>query len=153
MKAVKLFTLFLCIMLPALAWANIGEAQQLTQHYKKMQRETLETAPRLPFNIHSSEIDNRLSADVYGLIKRPFDSVTSALIKPVSWCEFMPLNLNIKSCTYQQNLGKTSLTFYAGRKYYEAPEAAYQLNYHYQVAALSNNYMKVVLDYFSGLNV
>jgi len=146
MKAVKLFTLMLSIMVPALAWGNIDEARKLEQQYQTMLLDAAESFFRLPFDIHSSEIDNRLSADVYSLIKRPFDNVATALTDPSSWCEFMPLNLNIKSCTSQQQAGKTSLAFYAGRKYYQAPEAAYQLNYGYKVVALENNYLKVVLD-------
>ncbi len=146
MKAVKLFTLLLSIMIPALAWSNIDGASQLERHYQKMQLAPIEPDFRFPFNIHSSEVDNRLSADVYGMIERPFESVATVLTSPGSWCEFMPLNLNVKSCTLQQQAGQTSLTFYAGRKYYQAPDAAYQLNYAYQIAALDKRYMKVVLD-------
>ncbi len=146
MKAVKLFTLLFSIMAPALAWANIDGARILELHHQKIQLNASESFFKLPFNIHSNEIDNRLSADVYSLIKRPFDNVATALTDPGSWCEFMPLNLNIKSCTSQQQSGKTLLAFYAGRKYYQAPEAAFQLNYDYQVATLENNYLKVVLD-------
>ena len=119
---------------------------QLERYYQQIQLEPSESFFKLPFSIHSSEIDNRLSADVYSLIKRPFDNVATALTDPSSWCEFMPLNPNVKSCTSQQQPGKTLLAFYAGRKYYQAPEAAYQLNYDYQVTALENNYLKVVLD-------
>ncbi len=147
MKVVKFFTLFICMTVPALAWSNVDGAGQLTHYYQQMQLETAESAFKLPLNIHSSEIDNRLSADVYGLISRPFDSVATALTNPASWCDFMPLNLNIKSCTsQQQTAGQTLLTFYAGRKYYEAPEAAYQLSYYYQLAAADSDYMKVILN-------
>ena len=146
MKAVKLFTLLLWITLPATAWSNVDGASQLRLHHQKMQSLFLEPDVKFPFNIHSSEIDNRLSADVYVEIKRPFEEVATVLSNPNSWCEFMQLNLNIKSCTSQQNPGQTALTFYAGRKHYQAPETAYQLNYHYQVSTLTSNYMKVVLD-------
>ena len=146
MKAAKLFTLLIWITVPALAWSNVDGAKQLERYYQQMQLEPSEPVFKLPFNIYSSEIDNRLSADVYSVIKRPFDNVASALTDSTSWCEFMPLNLNVKSCTSKQQDGQTLLTFYAGRKYYEEPEAAYQLNYFYQVATLDSDYMKVILD-------
>jgi len=143
MKNVKLFIFLLWITLPALAWSNIDGARQLGLHYQQMQIDPL---AKFPFYINSSEVDNRLSADVYVEIEQPFKKVSMALADPISWCEFMQLNLNIKSCTAQQKRGQTALTFYAGRKHYQAPEAAYQLNYHYQLTALNTTYMKVVLD-------
>ncbi len=143
----KLLALFIWITVPALAWSNVDGVRQLDRYYQQMQLQTSEPVFKLPLNIHSSEIDNRLSADVYAVITGPFDRVVTALTNPASWCDFMPLNLNIKSCTsQQQTAGQTVLTFYAGRKYYEAPEAAYQLNYFYQLAAADSDYMKVILS-------
>jgi len=155
MKVVKLVAFFISFALPVLvwsmpAWSNVDGVRQLAYYYQQLQQETDEAVVKLPLNIHSSEIDNRLSADVYGVIKRPFDNVATALTSPASWCDFMPLNLNIKSCTSQQRAsgqtGQTLLTFYAGRKHYETPEAAYQLNYVYRLEALNSDYMKVILE-------
>ena len=99
----------------------------------------------LPFRIESSEIGSRLDADMYGVVEQPFDKVTNSLSDTASWCEFMPLNLNIKSCITQRHAGEMLLTFYAGRKYYEAPESAYQIHYIYHMAESNPGYLKVGL--------
>lgn len=134
--------LLLLATLSATVWADAG---QLVNYYRQMQLDPPATHATLPFSIDSSDNADKLSADIYGSIRQPFDHVTAALTRPGNWCEFMPLNLNIKSCVAQQRNGQTALTFYAGRKYYESPEAAYPLHYSYRVAASDRGYMKVML--------
>ncbi len=146
MKTIQIFLVLIVSALPLHAWPKIDGPQQLQQHYQAMQQAQQSSAWPYPFMIHSSDRDNRLSADVYGVVEAPFAEVKEALTKAENWCEFMPLNLNIKSCTFEQNTEQTELTLYAGRKFYEAPESAYPLKYGYHVLAQDEHYLKVVLS-------
>lgn len=146
MKTIQIFLLLIGCIPPLHAWSKIDGPQQLQQHYQEIQQARQNPAWPYPFMIHSSDQNNRLSADVYGVVDAPYAEVKAALTDAAKWCEFMPLTLNIKSCTFAQNAGQTELTLYAGRKFYEAPESAYQLKYGYQVLSDDQHYLKVLLS-------
>jgi hypothetical protein len=146
MKILKLLVCLLWLVVPVAGWSSVDGPRQLQHYYQQVKANQAETASALPFDIYSNENDNRLSADVYSVVEQPFYQVTDALTDTASWCEFMPLNLNIKSCVIQHQAGQVELTFYAGRKYYEEPEDAYQLHYIYHVEKSGNGYLKVRLD-------
>ncbi|MEW5757549.1 MAG: hypothetical protein AB1810_14735 [Pseudomonadota bacterium] len=143
---IQMLLVLLGSTLPMHAWPKIDGPQQLQLHYQAMQQARQDSTWPHPFAIHSSDRSNRLSADVYGIVAYPFAEVKKALSSAANWCEFMPLNLNIKSCTIAQHAGQTELTLYAGRKFYEAPEDAYQLKYGYRVLAQDEQYLSVLLS-------
>jgi len=109
------------------AWAG----ETFDQTTEQIRSELQHVSADFPFIIHSKEIDDRLSADIYGSIAWPFINVSEAIGMPANWCEFMPLNLNIKACVVQHKNGQPVIVLYAGRKYYEPPEDAYQLAYQF----------------------
>ena len=83
-------------------------------------------------HIRSTSENDYLSAEVYAIVPYPLSVLRQALIKPSSWCDFVTLHLNIKTCTYADRPQPT-LNFYAGRKFYEPPEDADQLHYQFNV--------------------
>ncbi len=95
--------------------------------------------------LHSSLDGKRLSSDSFSFFPYPVTMIERILKQPAQWCEFMLLNLNIKTCTYQSENQATYLTFYAGRKYYEPPEDAYELQYRFNVDVIADDYFKIRL--------
>jgi hypothetical protein len=145
MNALNFLVYLFCLLLPVTGWSSVDGKWQLQHYYQQVKAGQPDTVAALPFQIHSNDVDDRLSADIYGVIQQPYHKVTNALTSTASWCEFMPLNLNIKSCVTQHHAGQTTLTFYAGRKYYQEPEQAYQLHYAYHVEQSGDGYLKVRL--------
>jgi len=86
-----------------------------------------------PIAIQSEVGKEQLSAEVHGTIQQPFAVLARTLAAPANWCEFVPLNYNVKACTHQTLDGSDWLTFYAGRKDYGAPEDAHPLRYRIEV--------------------
>jgi hypothetical protein len=130
---------------PSLSWSNTEGPELLWAQYQEIRENLTDTAFDLPIFVRSKTQDDLLSTEVYGLVDQPFYALAEMLPDPTSWCEFIPLNFNIKSCTYQCQKGKVLLTFYAGRKFYQPPDKAFKLNYYFHVEDLNEKYFKALL--------
>lgn len=96
--------------------------------------ERLEAQPsELPVQVESEHERGRLRCDVYSVVEQQIDSVRDALTLPASWCEILPLQFNVKSCTYGERDRKPLLTLYLGRKFFQEPEATHRLELSFEV--------------------
>jgi hypothetical protein len=122
-----------------------GEDILLDTYHRNMAK--LETNSfGLPLCLESLERDDRVHVDVYGIFDYPFGSVVSVLKVPANWCDIVSLHPNVKACTYRELPGEWLLTFYIGRKFYQPPENARQVIYHYRSAAQQQGYLDIVLS-------
>jgi hypothetical protein len=101
----------------------------------------------LPFQVHSREDGNLLTAEISGVVQHPFAVVTQALLHPGNWCEFVPLNLNVKACT---SSSRQDLSIFVGRKKHQTPEQAYQLEYRFTVIEQTDSFFSVHLTAKNG---
>jgi hypothetical protein len=92
-----------------------------------------------------------VSAEVYGIIEHPIEAVKAVLSSPASWCEFAPLHLNVKACTFQTQSHETFLTLYLGQKYYQTPERASSQMYQFAVHAVEPDFVSVGLSAPKGI--
>ena len=99
----------------------------------------------IPVYIESNDDDNMMQGKVYGIIHHPFKKIRDTLLAPGNWCEITPQHFNIKACTYLPRDGFCELTFYTGRKYYEAPDDVYQLVYRFTKTKDEENYFRINL--------
>lgn len=105
----------------------------------------------LPFGSYSLEVrseekDGLLRSDVGTSLGEPFADLRDTLSRPQAWCEFLPLVFNVKSCTSHERDGRTELTLYVGRKFFETPEEAIRLTYSFQVRESEKDRLRVVLS-------
>lgn len=103
-----------------------------------------------PFEILSREHGGLLIAEVSGEIDYPYASIRKVLTEPDTWCDFLPLVFNIKSSTYRRQAGQYFLTLYLGRKFYEPPEKAIQLEYKFDVRRNDDNALQILLSAADG---
>ncbi len=99
----------------------------------------------VPFEIFSREKDGLLVAEISGKLDYPFSRISNALARPQTWCEFLPLVFNIKSCTHEGEGESTFLNLYVGRKFYETPEEAIRLEYLFRVREQEHDRLRVSL--------
>jgi len=99
----------------------------------------------LPLFLESFERDDRVHVDVYGIFDYPFSGVVNVLKVPANWCDIVSLHPNVKACTYRELPGAWLLTFYIGRKFYQPPEGARQVIYHYRNVDQQQGYLDVIL--------
>ena len=99
-----------------------------------------------PLFLESSERDDRVHVDVYGIFDQTFSSVVNVLNVPANWCDIVSLHTNVKACTYRELPGTWQLTFYIGRKVYQPPEDTHQVIYHYRKVIQQQGYMDINLN-------
>lgn len=120
-------------------------ASLLREKYPTFVAQVQAQGNHFPFYIESAHNGDNLRADVYVQVNYPVSLLAEVLILPRMWCEFMPLNLNIKACTYRVHTGKSELRLYAGRKFYQTPAESYLLQYQFQVIKQQKDNFVVVL--------
>lgn len=136
------------IVLAGLALAGPGQAAgpaSLMKDYDAARKDVQDSPFDAPLWVRSETSGHRLSADVYSELDYPFAALIDALGTPANWCRFIPLNLNVKSCVYEDSEEPVRLTVYVGRKYYEEPEDAYRMEYRYRVEERTPDYLRVAL--------
>ncbi|MBJ6750191.1 hypothetical protein [Geomonas anaerohicana] len=98
-----------------------------------------------PIYLESTEGQDSVRVDMYGVIHHPYDIVREALQSPAAWCEITPLHINIKACVYKTVKQQTLLTLYSGRKYFQPPSDAYPLKLAFRVGASRPDYLELSL--------
>jgi hypothetical protein len=143
--------LFLLAGLPLAAWGGEGGASRLQAQYQEL-RDLAQRGPfGVPLRVRSEVRSDQVIAEVHGIIEHPFEAVRTALSTPASWCEFAPLHLNVKACTYQIQSQETLLTLYVGRRRYKNPETASSQSYQFAVDTKEAGFLSVDLSAPEGL--
>ncbi len=136
---------------PLTAWGGEGGALPLRSQYQELRHLAQRGLFGVPLSVQSAEHSDRVTAEVYGIIEHPFEAVKAALSTPASWCEFAPLHLNVKACTFQMQSHETFLTLYVGRKYYQSPQGASPQSYHFAVQTEEPGSLSVALSAPEGI--
>jgi hypothetical protein len=127
----------LCV-LACVAGAPVTRADSATE-LRARYRELVTTVDANPFHapltVSSREQGEVVSAEVYGVIDKPFAQVAKVIASPRGWCEFMLLSLHIKTCTRQGDGDDGKVTLFLGTKDYQTPDAAYEITYVFAVTA------------------
>jgi hypothetical protein len=123
--------------------------------------EALLPSPAGPaIRVHSVTSDDHLEGTVDGIVAHDFEAVRALLAKPETWCDILPLHLNVKACVYVvrpedpltvgtaaesvREDGET-LSLYLGRKFYQEPGSAYRLNFHFRVLRADDQGLAIAL--------
>lgn len=127
----------------------VADYGSLNKRYHAIKKYLNQSKFETPIYIHSSTSKYSLRGEVYGLIHNPditFEQLKKAFANYKNWCDFISLHLNVKACIYQHANKQKYLTFYAGRKFYQAPEDVYQVRYRFRLVAMTKDYFNVVLN-------
>ena len=122
----------------------------LLERYHEIEAELMSGDFGIPIYLESLVEQHSLRGGVYGIIRHPFETVRDMLVVPATWCDIAPLHLNIKACIWRQLKNRYLLTFFTGRKWYQPPEDAYQLDLKYRVIAQQPNYLRISLTADNG---
>jgi hypothetical protein len=95
----------------------------------------------LPFSLDSLDNASETHASVHYFLEGvPLKVFRQRLDQPSEWCEFIPLHLNIKACSYLEQGGNTLVRFYAGIKGYVTPDKAHLLELRYSSGEMDGIY-------------
>ena len=97
-----------------------------------------------PLVLESVQTAGDLRGDVYTVVDHPFATVKQALQANAHWCDILILHLNVKRCLTGGD-GK-SVNLSVGRKFDQALEDAYELEFDWRLAASTDDYLSVKLS-------
>ena len=145
-----LLSLFLALP-PRASWGGEAVPQRFFGYYQELQ-EAIRRGPfGFPLQVRSEERRDLVSAEALGIMDHPLQAFGAAVTEAASWCEFIPLNLNIKACTIQGDAREPLITLYIGGKGYLSPEWASQQPYRFLLRARQREYVAVELSALQGL--
>lgn len=146
MLVLNLVRIIIVFLLPfQLQASNTSQQAELLSVYTAIKNQQLPLLQNQPVSIQSNISNNRLSAEVYAVKRYDFSTLVQKLSKPDQWCRFITLHLNIKACIYRLK-PESSLSFFAGRKFYEPASDAYELRYRFKPETITENYFKLSLS-------
>lgn len=116
--------------LPASAEPVVG-LDSLQALYEKVAHLLDEADPDQPFYLHAEARKHIESGDAAFYFPEPFDAMSAALTDVASWCEFLPLHLNVKGCVFDAAAQAPTLTLYLGHKEYQDIEDAHPIEYQF----------------------
>jgi len=98
-----------------------------------------------PLYLQSSIGDNLAQGHIYAVLDHPYSSVAEQLSISERWCDITLMHINVKACNASGTDGSL-LNLYVGRKYYQHPDNAYHIQYHYEVNNRASNYLDLQLQ-------
>ena len=84
--------------------------------------------------------------EIYAVMEHPFNVVAPALARPADWCDILTLQVNVKRCS----AGGDTLTAHISRKPRDAVDNAHRVDFRFQLARKSADYLGVALTAPSG---
>ncbi|MDH5516716.1 MAG: hypothetical protein OEY36_02715 [Gammaproteobacteria bacterium] len=125
--------------------AQASSSANLLAMYQAIKNKQVDLLEAQPLHVQSDLSGQRLQADIFAINRYHFSTQVQRLSAPENWCDFITLHLNIKACTYQLK-PEVMLSFYAGRKFYQAADDAYELRYRFVIDEFNENYFKLHLQ-------
>lgn len=139
------------VLPPRLSWGGEPAPQRFHGYFQELQEAARRGPFGFPLEVRSEERGELMIAEALGIMDHPLQAFREAVTEPAPWCDFIPLNLNIKACTIQWDGKEPFLTLYIGGKGYLAPESASQQPYRFVVRARQAEYVSVSLSALQGL--
>lgn len=99
-----------------------------------------------PIQLNSNIHKRVAQGEVFAVLNTPLTALRKTLSQPAQWCDLAILHINIKTCLY----GNDWVKFFVGRKYYQTPDAAFELQYHFSTVANTDQYLNIKLTAADG---
>ncbi len=103
-----------------------------------------------PLVLDSTETQNRVKGDIYAILEYPFKTVSAGLNNPGHWCDVMLLHVNTKYCHAIAGSSGTTLRVNIGKKTPEELTDATRVEFNYSVAAVTPEYLEILLNAQNG---
>ena len=145
------FLLLVLALPPRASWGGEAAPQRFRSYYQELQEAARSGPFGFPLLVRSEERENVVSGEIRAIVDHPFETLEATLIRPSSWCDFLPMNPNIKTCTFQAESQEARLTLYIGTRNYRSPEAATKQAYRFLVRTHQPRYAAISLSASEGL--
>lgn len=130
---------------PAAAQAPAASAESgapaLLEKHAALAGQLAQNAYRRPLFLESSEGANAVTGSAYAVLNSPFATVSAAFKSPRRWCEMLILHINTKYCHASSDDSPSTLNMNIGKKTEQELGDAFALQFKYQLAASSPDYL------------
>jgi hypothetical protein len=116
-------------------------APALLEKHAALAGQLAQNAYRRPLFLESIDGTNAVSGSAYAVLNSPFATVSEAFKSPNRWCEMLILHLNTKYCRASANESPSTLNVHIGKKTEQELADAFALQFRYQLAASSADYL------------
>lgn len=123
---------------------NAGPVATLNARYAVLKDELGHNQFKRPLHLDSSEGPDGVRGEIFAIVNYRFATADAALNMPSHWCDILILHLNTKYC--RPSTDRTVLHVFIGKKYDQPVNKAYRVDFVYQVAARTANYLQVKLN-------
>lgn len=140
--------LFCAAYFPAAGQAATGTqsgASALLDKHAALGGQLAQNAYRRPLVLESTEGGNAVSGSAYAVLNSPFSMVSNAFKSPSRWCEMLILHINTKYCHASADESTSLLNMNIGKKTEQRLQDAFALQFRYQLAASSPDYLAAQL--------
>ena len=129
-KIILLFVVFGFSMSSAVNADEVKEIapDHLVDQYRKLEKTGKSLAATLPIYLETVQKENVLNVSLLGRIPFKFSDVSAVLAKPGSYCDFLPLLFNVKTCVVTELNPVTRMKFYVAGKHYTPPITSYRIH-------------------------
>lgn len=151
----KYGVLILLLLFPAYAFSEesgfSSKYQSLFSQYQSIKTSLQSNQYGVPVYIRSSFQQDMTVGEVYALINHNFEKVAANLSSSDQWCDVVLLHINVKGCDVNVGLETPDqLTLYVGRRYYQTPDQAHEMQYRFHNVNTTLDYMHVDLSAANG---
>jgi hypothetical protein len=147
----KLVSLFVVIGLSVSSAVKAGEVKEiapdyLVDQYHELEKTGKRLAAALPIHLKTVQKGNVLNVSLLGTIPFKFSDVATVLAKPGSYCDFLPLLFNVKSCVITELNPVTRMKFYVAGKHYTPPITSYRIHAVFRMVGRTPDKIRVRME-------
>jgi hypothetical protein len=135
----------LCLALVCAA-AQAQDARTLLARHAALEKELADNPFGRALHVASTTAGARQKGEIHAVIDQPFRVVAPALARPADWCEILRLQVNVKGCNPSTEIIAAFIT----RKARDTVDSAHRIDFRFQVAATTADYLEVALNSASG---
>lgn len=99
-----------------------------------------------PLHIESAQTAGDLKGEVYAVVDHPFATLDRELRGAAQWCDILILHLNVKHCRASGGASNSTLAVSLGKKHDQPLADAHRVNFEYQLASATPDYLKIMLN-------
>jgi len=121
-------------------------SEYLVDQYQKLSKTGAALAATLPIYLKTEQEKNVLNVRLLGRFPFKFSEVADVLARPASYCDFLPLLFNVKSCVITEFSPVTRIKFYVAGKHYASPLASYRIQSVFSLVERTDKKIRIRLD-------
>lgn len=123
-----------------------GKPKLLERYFDYVNEEKI-SKKNVNFSITSLMENNIATGHAFSIVNHSYSDIINLLISVENWCAAIIVNVNIKTCTYEQDTADLKyLSLYVEDEHYVNPKNAYHIRYRHEAFRQIKDYLYIKMD-------